>query len=335
MGGMEGWKSSAMDCAEEEPKPEEVTFPLLSLPNVVIHHLAGYLDPESTFFLGATCLSLGKIISKRVLARNAAILSDTIGGVATLAKDLVQAATILISCGPESDQDKWRLMLIHQITTRFPSKEKEYYVALDCPKCDIEKPEVQINSPSVQEKTGLVGDEDHVVNWTGFLLLVEVFKGLSNCDLLPVAKVKLATGLLRVAGYVALQTKPVQKLTINEIHCETAVDGAACTALLQRCETWNVDTFRMTGNLGEPFWEGMATATTIHPEEGGEKENLQSVRVTKKVLKRGRREHVRKVCQATKKACWNVYAGEFTENKGKGEKREEGWSIVERVLDTA
>ena len=67
-----------------------MTFPLLSLPNVVIHHLAGYLDPESTLFLGATCLSLGKIISKRVLARNAAILSDTIGGVATLTKDLVQ-----------------------------------------------------------------------------------------------------------------------------------------------------------------------------------------------------------------------------------------------------
>jgi len=326
---MEGWKRSLMDFADEEPK-SEVTFPLLSLPNVVIHHLAGYLDPESTLFLGATCLSLGKIISKRVLARNAAIFSDTIGGVATLTRDLVQAATILISCGPESDQDRWRLMLIHQITARFPSIEKEYYVALDCPKCDLEKPEVQINSPRVQESTGLVGDEDHVVNWAGFLLLVEVFNGLSNCDPLPVAKVKLETGMLRVAGYVARQTKPVQKLTIDEIHCETAVDGAACTALLQRCEKWHVGTFRMTGNLGEPFWEGMATATTTDCEE----ENLQSVKVTKKVLRRGRRDHLRKVCQATKKACWNVYAGEFTENK-KGGKREEGWKIVERVLDAA
>ena len=72
----------------------QVTFPLLSLPNVVIHHLAGYLDPESTLFLGATCLSLGKVISKRVLARNAAIFSDTIGGVATLTKDLVQVKSI-------------------------------------------------------------------------------------------------------------------------------------------------------------------------------------------------------------------------------------------------
>ena len=71
-----------------------MTFPLLSLPNVVIHHLAGYLDPESTLFLGATCLSLGKVISKRVLARNAAIFSDTIGGVATLTRDLVQVKSM-------------------------------------------------------------------------------------------------------------------------------------------------------------------------------------------------------------------------------------------------
>ena len=68
----------------------QVTFPLLSLPNVVIHHLAGYLDPESTLFVGATCVSLGKIISKRLLARDAAILSNIIGGLETLTRDLVQ-----------------------------------------------------------------------------------------------------------------------------------------------------------------------------------------------------------------------------------------------------
>ena len=94
----------------------------------------------------------------------------------------------------------------------------------------MEKPEVQINSSSVQEKTGLVGDEDHVVNWPGFLLLVEVFRASTSCDLLPISKVKLATGMLRIAGYVARQTKPVEKLTIDNIHCETANDGAACTA---------------------------------------------------------------------------------------------------------
>ena len=68
----------------------KVTFPLLSLPNVVIHHLAGYLDAESTLFLGATCLSLGKVISKRLLARDAAILSNIIAGLETLTKNLVQ-----------------------------------------------------------------------------------------------------------------------------------------------------------------------------------------------------------------------------------------------------
>merc|ERR1719367_2519867 len=142
---MDEWKNSAMDFAEEEIK-FKVTFPLLSLPNVVVHHLAGYLDPESTLFLGATCLSLGKIISKRLLARDAAILSNIIAGLETLTKNLIQAAALLITCGPESDQDRLRLLLIHQITSRHfrcPSKEKEYYVALDCPKCNLsamEKP---------------------------------------------------------------------------------------------------------------------------------------------------------------------------------------------------
>merc|ERR1719367_1645082 len=100
---MDEWKNSAMDFAEEELEPE-VTFPLLSLPNVVIHHLAGYLDSESTLFLGATCLSLGKIISKRLLARDAAIFSNIIAGLETLTKNLIQAAALLITCGPESDQ---------------------------------------------------------------------------------------------------------------------------------------------------------------------------------------------------------------------------------------
>ena len=202
---------------------------------------------------------------------------------------------------------------------------------MDCPKCNLsalEKPEVQINSSSVQEKTGLVGDEDHVVNWPGFLLLVEVFRTSTSCDLLPISKVKLATGMLRIAGYVARQTKSVEKLTFDDIHCETANDGAACTALLQQCTKWDVDTFRMTGDLGEPFWEGMATATSTDSE----KKNLRGVRVTKRVLKRGRRDHLKKVCQATK-ACWNVYAWEHSEKK-RPLKREEGWKVIEKVLDT-
>ena len=196
----------------------------------------------------------------------------------------------------------------------------------------MEKPEVQINSATVQEKSGLVGDEDHVVNWPGFLLLVEVFRASASCNLLPIAKVKLATGMHRIAGYVARQAKPVEKLTIDDIHCESEHDGAVCTALLQQCQNWHVDTFRMTGELGEPFWEGMAIAINTESE----KENLGTVRVTKRVLKRGRRDHLRKVCQASKKPCWNVYAWEYSENKRqKGEKAEEGWKVIERVLDTA
>ena len=167
-----------------------------------------------------------------------------------------------------------------------------------------------------------------MVNWPGFLLLVEVFRGSASCDLLPIAKVKLETGLLKIAGYAAGQTKPVKKFTMEDFHCESAKEGAACTALLQQCQEWRIETFRMTGDLGEPFWEGMATATSSDCE----KENLRSVRVTRKVLKRGRRDHLRKVCHASKKASWNVYAMEFCDKKQKGEK---GWNVIEKILDTA
>jgi len=60
----------------EENEPEtEVVFPLLSLPNVVVHHLVSFLDPETKLFLGATCTFLAKIVAKKVLTKNAALLS--------------------------------------------------------------------------------------------------------------------------------------------------------------------------------------------------------------------------------------------------------------------
>ena len=216
---------------------------------------------------------------------------------------------------------------------RFPSREREFYVAFDCPKCNLEKGEVRINSPIEQLKIGLVGDEDHVVNWPGFLLLLQVFRGSTSCNLLPIDKVKLETGWLKVAGYAARQAKPIEKLTFEDIHCESASDGATCTALLKHCQNWQVGDFRMTGDLGESFWEEMASATNTECLKGGKKSNLKRGRVTKKVLKRGRRDHLKKVCLATAAASWNLYAKVY-KDKTVIKDKEEGWKMIEQMLDT-
>ena len=197
----------------------------------------------------------------------------------------------------------------------------------------MEKGEVRINSPIEQLKIGLVGDEDHVVNWPGFLLLLQVFRGSTSCNLLPIDKVKLETGWLKVAGYAARQAKPIEKLTFEDIHCESASDGATCTALLKHCQNWHVDTFRMTGDLGESFWEEMASATNTECLKGGKKGNLKRVRVTKKVLKRGRRDHLKKVCLATVADSWNIYAKMY-KDKTVIKDKEEGWKVIEQVLDS-
>ena len=68
----------------------QVVFPLLSLPNVVVHHLVSFLDPETKLFLGATCTFLAKIVAKKVLTKNAALLSTMLEELPTMTKALVQ-----------------------------------------------------------------------------------------------------------------------------------------------------------------------------------------------------------------------------------------------------
>ena len=119
-----------------------MSFPLLSLPDVVLRQLisGGYLDPESTLFISLTCQALNKMVSKQIVSRGSEYWQSLLDGVDTFSKDLVQvknsflvssrtmitvsqAATILINCGAKADQDRRRLQLIHQITKRFPNEE--------------------------------------------------------------------------------------------------------------------------------------------------------------------------------------------------------------------
>ena len=68
----------------------QVVLPLLSLPNVVVHHLVSFLDPETKLFLGATCTFLAKIVAKKVLANKAARLTTMLEELPTMTKPLVQ-----------------------------------------------------------------------------------------------------------------------------------------------------------------------------------------------------------------------------------------------------
>ena len=75
-----------------------MTFPLLYLPEVVLRQLisGGYLDPESTLFVGVTCSALNKIVSKQISSRGSEYWQSLLDGVGTFTKDLVQVEIYLI-----------------------------------------------------------------------------------------------------------------------------------------------------------------------------------------------------------------------------------------------
>ena len=84
-------------------------------------------------------------------------------------------------------------------------------------------------------------------------------KGLGHPPL-PIHKADLGTGFLRLAAYAARQAEPLESLSISEIHCGSASEGEACVSLLQHSLKWEIDILRLTGSVGELFWEGLATA---------------------------------------------------------------------------
>ena len=102
------------------------------------------------------------------------------------------------------------------------------------------------------------GPDVHQLSWPGFLLLVEASKG-SDQPPLPICKANLATGFLRIAAYAADQGAPLERLNISEVHCGSASEGEAFVGLLKQSQNWEVDILRLTGSVGELFWEGLAT----------------------------------------------------------------------------
>jgi len=322
-----------MDWESEESRHKlqsEVTFPLLSLPDVVLRQLisGGYLDPESTFFMGVTCYALNAMVSKQISSRGSKYWQSLLDGVDTFTKDLVQAATILINWGAKADQDRRRLHLIHQITKRFPKNLESSYVAVKCAQCKSEAKK-RLMQALLDGRSG-GGGGVHQLSWPGFLLLVEASKG-SDPPPLPIRKADLGTGFLRIAAYAARQAEPIESLSISEIHCGSSSEGEACVSLLQQSLKWDVDILRLTGSVGELFWEGLATAMA------GCK-SLEKIRLSRRVMARGRPDHLRRVWQSTSHV-WCVYGGDeicrTTFGSNRVDKEEEGWKEIERIIDNA
>ena len=141
-----------MDFAEEEPKPEVQSTVLLIILAIPIQpNLSGDISPPLSSECGVT--PPGRLPRPRVYTFSGCNLplpwqdhfQENFGkrcchlvhhywGVGDSDKRVgpgrycmkqpsnkattTQAAALLISCGPESDQDRWRLLLIHQITSR-------------------------------------------------------------------------------------------------------------------------------------------------------------------------------------------------------------------------
>ena len=135
------------------------------------------------------------------------------------------------------------------------------------------------------------GDGEHDLSWPGFLLLVEAAKGLDRIPL-PILKVDVRTGFLRIAAYAARQVEPIESLSINEVNCESLREGQACVGLLQQSQKWAIEVLRLTGSVGELFWEGLATSMASC-------KFLEKIRLSKRVMTRGSPDHLRRVWCST------------------------------------
>ena len=60
-------------------------------------HSGGYLDSESTIFLGVACTDLNEMVLKQISSRGVNSWQSLLDGVDTFTKDLVQVKVALIS----------------------------------------------------------------------------------------------------------------------------------------------------------------------------------------------------------------------------------------------
>ena len=135
----------------------------------------------------------------------------------------------------------------------------------------------------------------------------------------------------------------VEEVEAEEVDCSTSTDGQALVGLLQQCENWVVRNLRLTGTVDKHFWKGLASAIPIGPIPQywwDDASVLQMIRMNRKVMARGRRDHLRKVWRFTGGVggYWWVYGNSEPirrrNNFGHGvEREEEGWKEIELELE--
>ena len=193
----------------------------------------------------------------------------------------------------------------------------------------------------------ILGAVSFTVSLKGFLHIAEAVKG-SDHPPLPLHKADLnritSRSIRELAAYAARQPLwRVEEVEVEEVDCSTSTDGQALVGLLQQCENWVVRKLRLTGTVDKHFWQGLALAIPIGPIPQywrDEASVLQMIRMNRKVMARGRPDHLRKVWRFTggSSGYWWVNGNcEPIRRRtifGHGvEREEEGWKEIVSELE--
>ena len=128
------------------------------------------------------------------------------------------------------------------------------------------------------------------VNSGGVMLLLHVREGLllSRVKLSDDGSWRLGLRGALLAGLSSLARGRGVELEGFDIKCSTKEEGLALTHLLECFLSWKVRELRLTGEVGQGIWEGLARAA--------DRGTLSSVfLVDRNILKKGSKEDMRKV----------------------------------------
>ena len=160
------------------------------------------------------------------------------------------------------------------------------------------------------------------VNSGGVMLLLHVREGLllNHIKLRYVDSWCLGlTGAL-LTGLSSLASGRGVELVVFDIECSTEEEGLALIHLLDCCLSWKVRDLRLTGEVGQGIWEGLARAA--------DRGTLNRVQVDRNILKKGSKEDVRKVWDSVKLVISLEGLNREIVWKGYGER---GWGRINRL----
>ena len=114
---------------------------------------------------------------------------------------------------------------------------------------------------------------------------------------------------------------PTVELEVLDVLCTTEEEGLALTHLLSCCISWKLGQLRLTGQVGQGTWEGLAREA--------DRGTVGSVDVPRNILKRGTVEDVRKVWECSESG---IGLGGMAEEMVWKEDGESGWGRIKWLI---